>query len=77
MDQIPVDSGRQTMLKIVARLPTQLGNDLRGINRIAPVVARPICHGGNQAGMGGSSRQPLIEQGVNCLHHLLVGAPTE
>jgi len=53
--------------------PTKLCFQLGGVDRITPVVARPIDHELNQPLMRRILRAQLIEHLTNALHHLEVG----
>src|ERR1700752_1057278 len=49
MGWVPADGRGQRLLEAEARLPAELGADLRGVDRVAPVVAGPILDEADQA----------------------------
>src|SRR5258705_8030619 len=50
--QIPADRLAQARVETLARRPAEVAPDLAGVDRVAPVVARPILHEGDLPRIG-------------------------
>src|SRR3546814_9853341 len=74
--EIPVDRLREPAGKALLRPPAQLALDLRRVDRVAPVVPRPVGDEANQIAPRPPARRrhALVEQVADRLDHLKVGA---
>src|SRR5204863_3677175 len=71
--EVPADSIAQSGFECVARGPSQLLPDLRGVDRIAPIVARTIGNEGFQRATTLSRWTQLVDGVANPVHDLEVG----
>src|SRR5579863_9306009 len=72
--QVPVDRFGEARLKRLERLPTELALNLRAVDGVAPVMARPVRHELDEGFMrAGGPRSLRIEEGADHLDDPQVG----
>ncbi len=68
--EIPPNGLADAVLEFVRGRPAKFALNLRGVNRITPVVARTVCHEGNQlARMPAEFRFEFVNQIANQFHN--------